>query len=113
MFLGDLMAPDRVKFHYRKAMLILHPDKNVNGTVEQRFISEKVCPTLLTLPPIKLIQMRGVPGPAPRRVGVCGLRRSEVLTLVLRGCGALFSPLCQVFTCVNEAYTTFAAQELK
>lgn len=42
LFLGDLMAPDRVKFHYRKAMLLLHPDKNVNGSVEQRFIAEKV-----------------------------------------------------------------------
>lgn len=40
--LGDLMMPDRVKFHYRKAMLVLHPDKNVNGSAEQRFISEKV-----------------------------------------------------------------------
>lgn len=40
--LGDLMLPDRVKFHYRKAMLVLHPDKNVNGSAEQRFISEKV-----------------------------------------------------------------------
>ena len=36
------MAPDRVKFHYRKAMLVVHPDKNVNGTAEQRFIAEKV-----------------------------------------------------------------------
>lgn len=42
MSLGDLMMPDRVKFHYRKAMLVLHPDKNVNGSAEQRFISEKV-----------------------------------------------------------------------
>lgn len=42
LFLGDLMAPDRVKFHYRKAMLLLHPDKNVNGSVEQRFIAERV-----------------------------------------------------------------------
>jgi DnaJ-class molecular chaperone len=36
------MLPDRVKFHYRKAMLVLHPDKNVNGSAEQRFIAEKV-----------------------------------------------------------------------
>jgi hypothetical protein len=36
------MMPDRVKFHYRKAMLVLHPDKNVNGSAEQRFIAEKV-----------------------------------------------------------------------
>ena len=36
------MAPDRVKFHYRKAMLVVHPDKNVNGTAEQRFVAEKV-----------------------------------------------------------------------
>lgn len=40
--LGDLMMPDRVKFHYRKAMLVLHPDKNVNGSAEQRFVSEKI-----------------------------------------------------------------------
>lgn len=40
--LGDLMMPDRVKFHYRKAMLVLHPDKNVTGSAEQRFIAEKV-----------------------------------------------------------------------
>ncbi len=36
------MMPDRVKFHYRKAMLVLHPDKNVNGSAEQRFIAERV-----------------------------------------------------------------------
>jgi len=36
------MAPDRVKFHYRKAMLVVHPDKNMNGTAEQRFVAEKV-----------------------------------------------------------------------
>lgn len=42
VFLGDLMAPDRVKFHYRKAMLVLHPDKNVNGSLEQRFVAERV-----------------------------------------------------------------------
>jgi hypothetical protein len=42
VFLGDLVMADRVKFHYRKAMLILHPDKNVNGSVEQRFVAEKV-----------------------------------------------------------------------
>jgi DnaJ-class molecular chaperone len=36
------MAPDRVKFHYRKAMLVVHPDKNVNGSAEQRFVAEKV-----------------------------------------------------------------------
>ena len=42
VFLGDLMAPDRVKFHYRKAMLVVHPDKNMNGTAEQRFVAEKV-----------------------------------------------------------------------
>ena len=40
--LGDLFAPNRVKFHYRKAMLVLHPDKNVNGTVEQKVIAEHV-----------------------------------------------------------------------
>ena len=38
--MGDLFAPNRVKFHYRKAMLVLHPDKNVNGTVEQKVIAE-------------------------------------------------------------------------
>ncbi len=40
--MGDLFAPNRVKFHYRKAMLVLHPDKNVNGTVEQKVIAEHV-----------------------------------------------------------------------
>lgn len=44
--MGDLMMPDRVKFHYRKAMLVLHPDKNVNGSPEQRFIAEKVRPSV-------------------------------------------------------------------
>ncbi|TFJ85231.1 hypothetical protein NSK_003654 [Nannochloropsis salina CCMP1776] len=59
VFLGDLMAPERVKFYYRKAMLVVHPDKNVTGSAEQRFVAEKV------------------------------------------------------FTSVNEAYTVFAAKELK
>lgn len=42
VFLRDLMAPERVKFYYRKAMLVVHPDKNVTGSAEQRFVAEKV-----------------------------------------------------------------------
>ena len=78
--LGDLMMPDRVKFHYRKAMLVLHPDKNVTGSLEQRFIAEKV-----------------------RRSG----------WVMWRFTHTLHTKYIQVFTCVNEAYTVFAAQELK
>jgi len=36
------MNPDRVKFYYKKAMLVLHPDKNVKGSVDQRVIAERV-----------------------------------------------------------------------
>ena len=36
------MAPDRVKSHYRKAVLVVHPDKDVNGSAEQRFVAEKI-----------------------------------------------------------------------
>jgi hypothetical protein len=85
VFLGDLMSPDRVKFHYRKAMLVLHPDKNVTGSAEQRFISERVGPPICLWP-------------------------------VGRAAGCLIAWIVcvfQVFTSVNEAYTTFAAQELK
>lgn len=82
------MAPDRVKFHYRKAMLLLHPDKNVNGSVEQRFIAEKV-----------------------RTLIDNGRSGSIVLSACLTRSYGVSS--CQVFTCVNDAYQSFAAQELK
>jgi hypothetical protein len=82
------MAPDRVKFHYRKAMLLLHPDKNVNGSVEQRFIAEKV----------------------RTRMQQC-LQGLDSLVMCLTR--LYMVSVCQVFTCVNDAYQSFAAQELK
>lgn len=100
------MMPDRVKFHYRKAMLVLHPDKNVNGSAEQRFIAEKVRV-----------------GWAVNRSGVMCTCISKAtmythaykpLTTTMRN-AKLKRPALQpqVFTSVNEAYNVFSAQELK
>jgi len=40
--LGDVIEPGRVKFHYRKAMLVVHPDKVVDQSPERQFIAKRI-----------------------------------------------------------------------
>ena len=40
--LGKLLQPNQVKLGYRKAMLVVHPDKVAGGDNVQIFIAEKV-----------------------------------------------------------------------
>ncbi|CAM9602835.1 unnamed protein product [Chrysoparadoxa australica] len=40
--MSDLIPPGRVKFSYRKAMLVVHPDKCTELNSEQRFIAKRV-----------------------------------------------------------------------
>eukprot|EP00607_Mallomonas_marina_P009741 CAMPEP_0182420858 /NCGR_PEP_ID=MMETSP1167-20130531/5941_1 /TAXON_ID=2988 /ORGANISM="Mallomonas Sp, Strain CCMP3275" /LENGTH=308 /DNA_ID=CAMNT_0024597363 /DNA_START=275 /DNA_END=1201 /DNA_ORIENTATION=+ len=40
--LGDLLEPRQVKLSYRKAMLVVHPDRCSNDTAEIRFIAKRL-----------------------------------------------------------------------
>jgi len=40
--LGDVIEPKKVKLVYRKAMLVVHPDRCSAGTAESRFIAKRV-----------------------------------------------------------------------
>lgn len=40
--LADLIVPNKVKIKYRKALLVVHPDHNVNEDNEKRFIAKRV-----------------------------------------------------------------------
>ena len=40
--LGDVIDAKKVKLHYRKAMLVVHPDRCSNRSVEVRFIAKRI-----------------------------------------------------------------------
>lgn len=40
--LGDLLEPRQVKLQYRKAMLVVHPDHNVNLSNENKYIAQRI-----------------------------------------------------------------------
>eukprot|EP01084_Bolivina_argentea_P281125 480953_1 len=40
--MGDIIAPDKVKVAYRKAMLIVHPDKCADAGADNKFISNHI-----------------------------------------------------------------------
>lgn len=40
--LGDVIDPKKVKLVYRKAMLVVHPDRCSNQSSEVRFIAKRV-----------------------------------------------------------------------
>lgn len=40
--LGDVIEPKKVKLHYRKAMLVVHPDRCSGQSVEVRFIAKRI-----------------------------------------------------------------------
>jgi cyclin G-associated kinase len=40
--LGDVLEPKQVKLQYRKAMLIVHPDRLSNHSAEIRYIGKRV-----------------------------------------------------------------------
>jgi hypothetical protein len=40
--LGDVIEPKKVKLQYRKAMLVVHPDRCSNLSVEVRFIAKRI-----------------------------------------------------------------------
>ncbi|KAG5176519.1 hypothetical protein JKP88DRAFT_347120 [Tribonema minus] len=42
MGMGDLLAPNKVKMAYRRAMLVVHPDKCADETSEHKFIAKRV-----------------------------------------------------------------------
>ena len=39
--MGDLLSSGRVTFHYKKAMLRVHPDKNMDRSPQDRFITQR------------------------------------------------------------------------
>jgi DnaJ-domain-containing protein 1 len=40
--LGDVIDPKKVKLNYRKAMLVVHPDRASNQSMEVKFIAKRV-----------------------------------------------------------------------
>ena len=40
--LGDIIEPKKVKLQFRKAMLVVHPDRCTNLTAENRFVGKRV-----------------------------------------------------------------------
>lgn len=40
--LGDVIDPKKVKLNYRKAMLVVHPDRTSNQSAEIRFIGKRL-----------------------------------------------------------------------
>lgn len=46
--MGKLINPTDVKKHYRKAMIVVHPDKSGGRNAEQLFIAERVCAAVST-----------------------------------------------------------------
>eukprot|EP00736_Rhodelphis_marinus_P000227 Rmarinus@m.22704 len=64
--MASLVQAAKVKLHYRKAIMVCHPDKTLNFSVEQKLIAEKVFDTLQTAwTSFEAMELKGGNSPMP------------------------------------------------